>query len=77
MVDKHTTHYCGSGLIKQSVKSEFGLLTLAAGRKTNSDIMLFVINICDVIQGNQSEVEHVIFSGVYLIEVLIWRGTFC
>ncbi len=36
--------------------------------------------LCDVIWGNQSEVEHVTFSDFYLTElnkVLIWRGTSC
>ena len=33
--------------------------------------------ICDAIQGNQSEVERVTFSIFYLIEMPIWRGTFC
>ncbi len=32
---------------------------------------------CDAIYRNQSEVEYVTFSVVYLIEVLIRRGTFC
>ena len=33
--------------------------------------------ICDAIQGNQSELEHVTFLVFYLIGVLIWRGTLC
>ena len=32
---------------------------------------------CDAISGNQSEGKHVTFSVFYLIEVLIWSGTFC
>ena len=32
---------------------------------------------CHVILGNQSEVKYVTFPVFYLIEVFIWRGTFC
>ncbi len=37
----------------------------------------FVKTKCDAIQLNQSEVKHETFSVLNLIEVFIWKGTFC
>ncbi len=46
-------------------------------KKTDHSYSFVASNICDAIWGNHSDVEHVTFSDFYLIELLIWRGTFC